>query len=121
MRSLHRCAALVWLVLWSSCPAGVGPVKIGDFGKVARPAGWQQKPRGPTVELIRPKVGQKGIDAIIHVRIENRTSHEEALRRLAEIAAGWKTPVTFLDIGGWPALQRRRTARAPMTGESKRD
>ncbi|MGB0716386.1 MAG: hypothetical protein ACPGXK_10935, partial [Phycisphaerae bacterium] len=38
---------------------------------------------------------------------EQRLDHAGAVRRLKEIEAEYKEPGTFVEIGGWPALQRR--------------
>src|SRR5712692_5827907 len=42
----------------------------------------------------------------ISVTTENRRDHADAVRRLREIASEYPGPVTYLTIGGWPALQR---------------
>ncbi|HKQ73231.1 MAG TPA: choice-of-anchor D domain-containing protein [Blastocatellia bacterium] len=46
--------------------------------------------------------------ARIKIFTEQRRNHQEALRRLKEIRAEYDSPVNFLEIGGWPALQRRQ-------------
>jgi hypothetical protein len=43
--------------------------------------------------------------ARILITIEPRTSHEDALRRLDEIAASRPEPARFVNISGWPAVE----------------
>lgn len=57
--------------------------------------------------------------AQIFIFTEQRTSHEDALRRLAHIAGEVDAPTTYLKIGGWPALQYSYVA--PMEQRGNRD
>jgi len=50
------------------------------------------------------------------VTAEKRRSHEEALRRLGEIAAASDAEPIFLEVGGWPAIQRRAIVQRPEMG-----
>ncbi len=60
------------------------------------------------VPALKPGTQPQARTLITH---EIRRSHEEALQRLAEIAANVKSAtVTYLQIGGWPAMQRRYSA-----------
>lgn len=43
----------------------------------------------------------------IMIHVEYRRDHAEGVRRLKEIEAERETPATFMEIGGWPAVQRR--------------
>ncbi|HSO74788.1 MAG TPA: hypothetical protein VLU47_08115, partial [Blastocatellia bacterium] len=56
--------------------------------------------------------------AQIFIFTEQRSSHQDALRRLKDIATEVDSPPTFLKIGGWPALQR--TYVAPMEQRGNR-
>jgi len=56
--------------------------------------------------------------ARVMITIEQRRSHGEAVQRLQEIASSFPTPATFLDIGGWPALEQARTELRPLKGAS---
>ncbi len=51
------------------------------------------------------------------IMIEHRRDHEEAIRRLAEIASEQPEPPELLLIGGWPALERTYRALLPQTGD----
>ena len=56
--------------------------------------------------------------ARVAITIEQRRSHDEAVQRLREIAGSFATPATFLDIGGWPALEQSRLEQRPLKGAS---
>ena len=56
--------------------------------------------------------------ARVSITIEQRRSHDEAVQRLREIASGFATPATFLEIGGWPALEQSRMEQRPLKGAS---
>jgi hypothetical protein len=56
--------------------------------------------------------------ARVMITIEQRLSHEEAVRRLREIGSSYNTPATFLEIGGWPALEQSRVEQRPLKGAS---
>lgn len=58
-----------------------------------------------------------GVDAVMTITSEPRRSHEEAVQRLAEIAVEIEAPVEFIEIGGWPAMQRQSTALLERTGQ----
>jgi hypothetical protein len=70
------------------------------------------------VEIVTPAVtpAHPVSDARILVTTEKRKDHQEALRRLVEIVEGYRTQPTFVEIGGWPALQRRVLAPLPRRG-----
>lgn len=55
----------------------------------------------------------------IAVSTERRKDHAEALHRLKEIEAEVSSPVTFLAIGGWPALQRQHLQARPQPGQDQ--
>ncbi len=52
------------------------------------------------------------------VTVERRRDHAEAVQRLAEIAGAVNAAPTFLQIGGWPAVQRRFTAPLPLVARA---
>lgn len=56
--------------------------------------------------------------ARVMITIEQRRSHDEAVQRLREIAGSYATPATFLEIGGWPALEQSRLEQRPLKGSS---
>jgi hypothetical protein len=75
------------------------------------PAGWSSPPKRfanmdelvnvPASEQERGKPTSR-----VQITAVRRTNHAEALRELREIVSEVHAPVTFLDIGGWPGLQR---------------
>ncbi|MEP7342305.1 MAG: choice-of-anchor D domain-containing protein [Acidobacteriota bacterium] len=66
-------------------------------------------------ELHSLKEGAKS--ARIIITSEQRRDHADALRRLREIAAEQDVKTSYIEIGGWPALQRRYTEDVPMPGK----
>ena len=65
--------------------------------------------------------GQTDNAARVIITTENRLSHADALQRLKEIDAEQNEPGYFLEIGGWPALQRQYTAIAAKPGSQTGD
>lgn len=100
-------------------------VAVSKDVELAVPQNWSRsevKYRN-AVQLIYPRVqGQKtgGADAVMTITTELRKSHEEAVQRLAEIAVEIPTPVTFMEIDGWPALQRQYTVPLERTGQEEK-
>jgi hypothetical protein len=60
-------------------------------------------------------------DARTSIRVETRSSHVEAMTRLAEIASEVPEHPDLIVIAGWPAIERRRVAPLPNPGEAERD
>lgn len=92
---------------------------------VAFPESWSLLPRQSTNahELIHlpPTEPEKaeGVGAArIMIITEKRLDHGEAKARLREIAEEEGSPSVFLNIGGWPALQRRYRAPLARRGDS---
>jgi hypothetical protein len=56
--------------------------------------------------------------ARVLVTTENRTSHEDALKRLQDIAASRPVPARFVEIGGWPAVELDFTEPLPRRGQA---
>jgi hypothetical protein len=56
--------------------------------------------------------------ARILITTENRTSHEDALKRLRDIAASRPAPARFVEIGGWPAIELDFTEPLPRRGQA---
>ena len=59
--------------------------------------------------------------ARILITTETRTSPEDAVRRLQEIAAARQEPARFLEIGGWPAVEIDFTDVLPRRGIAAQD
>lgn len=100
-------------------------VEVSKDVVVAVPPNWSRsevKYRN-AVQLVYPRVeGQTrgGVDAVMTITSEPRRNHEEAVQRLAEIAVEIEPPVEFIEIGGWPALQRQYTAPLERTGQEEK-
>jgi hypothetical protein len=97
-------------------PAG-SQIAIVDQLAVRYPARWVRsgEPLRNAQELLVPSL-RPGAAPLAYTVItyERRTSAAEAVARLAAIAANVKAAhVTFLEIGGWPAMQRRYQAPLP--------
>jgi hypothetical protein len=56
--------------------------------------------------------------ARILITTEKRTSHEDALKRLQDIAASRTVPARFVEIGGWPAVELDFTEPLPRRGQA---
>lgn len=56
----------------------------------------------------------------ILVLTEKRRDHDAALQRLKQIEAGHDVPVTYLEIGGWPAFQRRVESEVTLPDSGRR-
>ncbi len=86
------------------------------------PVGWSSPPKrfANMDELVNVPVRdqERGkVTTRVQITAVPRTDHAEALRELREIANEVSSRPTFLEIGGWPALQRRHTeARQQPSG-----
>jgi uncharacterized repeat protein (TIGR01451 family) len=92
---------------------------------VSYPEGWSVSPKQfiNMKELINVAADQQNTlqaTASIKIRSQTRTDHAEALHELKEIAAEVDSPSTFLNIGHWPALQRRHMERRQQPSEGPR-
>jgi hypothetical protein len=85
---------------------------------VRYPEGWSVAPKryANLDELINEPIGQQGVKASARIRIGivTRENHAQAVSELRESAAEVSSPSTFLNIGGWPAFQRRHLERRPQ-------
>jgi hypothetical protein len=90
------------------------------------PDGWSVNPYGDAYQVLNVPVDQQAaldVDTLdktarIIVTFEHGKDHAEVVRRLAEIATEGNWPVNFLNIGGWPALQRVHLAPKPQPGQN---
>jgi alpha-tubulin suppressor-like RCC1 family protein len=76
------------------------------------PEGWYATRQDESAWLVNAPPAQATGPALnglaqVFVTVEHRTNHADAVHRLREIAAEFDVPVTYLTIGGWPAMQRR--------------
>lgn len=93
---------------------------------VPYPTGWSVGSRqlrngydlfsAPADKLARPDLTQLGH---VLVSYEKYQSHAEVLRQLKNIAAEESASLTYLGIGGWPAIQRRFVAPVGQPGEEE--
>ncbi len=92
------------------------------------PEGWIQiQSPDPTVRELQLQVALDRRNAInevestgtarMQINIEPRLDHADALQRLRHIAAEYSGSEAYIDIGGWPAYQRRYLA--PMARKSR--
>jgi len=120
----HGWFAIAVLVLAAcSSMAGAeqrGALEITGGIHLAPPAQWQVGERTRnSVELVKVAPSDaKAILARTLITTENRASPEEAVQRLAEIAAEQPQAPALLTIGGWPAIERKITASLPRTGSN---
>ena len=84
---------------------------------VAYPEAWSVGPQRYVNAQELWLVPAKGKAARIMITTERRLDHKDAVNRLFEIANEEPATSTILEIGGWPALQRRQLATKPMRGE----
>lgn len=101
----------------SALAQGVQSVQeIRNYGiTFVRPSGWESVPSqfSNVTELRRDlpqALGPGGIptEARLLITVDLGRSRPEVVNRLQEIALESEAETTFLDIGGWPALQRRQ-------------
>ena len=116
-------------------PEGQEQAEVMHGVKISWPAPWKLANRTRnSVEIATPlpttpqgiKPGEKptakdvvAAAAAMRVEVEPRRSHQEALNRLAEIAAEYPEHPELRVIAGWPALERVRKAPLPSPGEAQ--
>ncbi len=90
---------------------------------VRYPAGWSMgQPTQNSWVILNVPVGQKDTaKPTVQVAISYlvRPDHADAVNQLAEYAHESHNPSTFLNIGGWPALQRVQLVDRPQPGEER--
>ncbi len=89
---------------------------------ISIPGNWSvTEPRNRNaIELVTPETSARGVpQARVFIGTEERRDHPEAVKRLAEIAAEFDAPTSFLVIGSWPALQRRYKAPLARRGRGE--
>jgi hypothetical protein len=92
---------------------------------VRYPAGWSAAAMANVHMLFNvPAQTLKTLDttalantAQIMIFTERRNDHAEAVRRLKDIEAEASSASIFLNIGGWPSLQRRHLTQKPLPGQ----
>jgi hypothetical protein len=76
------------------------------------PEGWSATFQDERAWIVNAPLAQATGTALsglaqVFVTAEHRANHEDAVRRLREIASEFDAPVEYLTISGWPAMQRR--------------
>jgi hypothetical protein len=98
-------------------------VQIDGFA-VAYPEGWSVLRQGGVTIVVNVPPGEAGKlpparflrTPQIRISMEERTSHDEAIRRLEEIGSETDDPVESITVMGRPAIQRRHETPWPTTG-----
>jgi hypothetical protein len=83
-------------------------------------------PRSPDRSLVSVTPGEKPTtadelvtaEARTVVMVENRRDHEDAVSRLAQIAAGGNEKVQWIVVSGWPGMIRQYKAQLPAPGDT---
>ncbi len=101
----------------ASCAAGV--LEIADGARLEYAPPWtrpaQRYANQPELQLQAAAAGGPPRARLV-VQTERRLDHEDALRRLSEIAAERRGAVSVLAIDGWPAVRRRYREPLARTG-----
>ena len=112
-------------------PALTNSVAIGSFS-VSYPDGWSTLQSGQQTMILNVPADQQatlGAQFIftpqVSISTEQRLDGSDAVRQLEEIAAGVGPSLTRLTVGGWPAIQWRKTVpwpaargQAPVSGSA---
>jgi hypothetical protein len=100
-----------------------GALEIAHGIRLTPPAGWQERDRTRnSVELVKTAPADANTILVrTSITTESRTTPEEAVQRLGEIANEQpQSPPVLTTIGGWPAIERRVTTSLPRTGGDDR-
>src|SRR5438874_2450212 len=57
-------------------------------------------------------------EAQMLISTEPRTSHDDALKRLSDIASSRNEPVRFVELGGWPAMEMTFVEQEAVRGQN---
>lgn len=123
------CALAVVIVEAAVCFAAAAqqrqaPLEVARNLHITVPQGWSQSEHKyrNAIELVSPpsaEQGNRGFQARTVITVEDRRNHEEAVQRLSEIAAEVHADVQFVEISGWPALERTYKAPLERPGEKE--
>jgi len=100
-----------------------GTLEIAHGIRLTPPAGWQERDRTRnSVELVKTAPSDAGTILVRSlITTENRSTAEDAVQRLGDIAAEQsQSPPVLLTIGGWPAIERKITTSLPRPGGDDR-
>ncbi|MGB6365918.1 MAG: choice-of-anchor D domain-containing protein, partial [Thermoanaerobaculia bacterium] len=99
-------------------------VQVHQEFSVEHPVGWSVRQIANTQQIFAASAeaidrGEVVLEDIARVVIhtEQRTDRAEALLRLKQIEAESDTPSSFVQIAGWPALQRVQLMEKPHAGK----
>jgi hypothetical protein len=132
-RAAFSCSALLaGLIIPLLAPSTAEPqptielterVQVHPEFSVAHPAGWSVRQIANTQQMFAATaeaidLGEVVLEdiAIVVIHTEQRTDHAEAVLRLKQIEAESDAPSRFVQIAGWPALQRQQQVDKPHAG-----
>jgi hypothetical protein len=109
-------AATAWAQ--SGSAAYLHTVEVAPGIAVTLPSAWQVAAKlRDAIELDRPSLARTGkLDAWLTIATQVGRDRSDAMRHLADIALEYREPYQLIVIGGWPALERRRSAPLPQPG-----
>jgi hypothetical protein len=123
MKKIVLVLATVIFATSSACaanPPWTNSVAIGNFS-VSYPDGWSTLQSGRVTMILNVPADQQatlGAQFVytpqVSISTEQRLDGKDALQQLEEIAAGAGPSLTRLTVGGWPAIQWRKTTPWPQ-------
>jgi hypothetical protein len=124
MKLALACLAMAASVAFAQEPEETRQTLAVDGLSLRYPTGWTHQ-RHPGVDRLvvpgraslREAAGVRADQTQVSVYTERRAGHADAVRRLREIELEQTAPATYLEIAGWPALERRHTQPRPQAGE----
>jgi hypothetical protein len=128
-RTLFRTSAVACLIVVVAAPPGAAQEKRStlavDGVSLRYPAGWSHARYSGFDRLLSLSAARlaglgpaaRGNLTQVSVYVEGRADHAEAVRRLREIALEQPAEATYLEIGGWPALERQYVQARPAPGD----
>ena len=103
----------------SAANAGTNSIAVGNFS-VSYPDGWSTLQSGRLTIILNVPANQQGAlgnqfvyTPQVSISTEERLDSADALKQLDELAAGAGPSLVRLTVGGWPAVQWRKTVPWP--------
>src|SRR5215469_13860865 len=115
MRKLPLALALAVCLI--SLTASAQKLTVAPGITITVPPTWKATQDTRTTFLVEHNSGGKIADASMSIHVEKRRNHEEAVHRLAEMEVEHEGEITYILIGGWPALERKATVAFQYPGE----
>lgn len=82
-------------------------IEYPDGWSFAQEAGVARLVNLPAERVARMDANALDQAALIYITVEERRDHADAVKRLDDIRSEYEARAVYLEIGGWPALQRR--------------